>query len=161
MPAKLPFEVKKEVKAPAEKKVVASVESSWNIQIGAYPKKEEARLKLKEIRASGYKFLSGKQAITVEVQKGSQDGLPGKVLGLYAENRQGGLRPAFQKRPDLPGLFASVLKQDILGLIDFGGEIIGAAAIRMKVLHQAAMGILDVLAGGPCLKPQHGQRLIA
>ena len=71
-PAKLPFEVKKEVKAPAEKKVVASVESSWNIQIGAYPKKEEARLKLKEIRASGYKFLSGKQAITVQVQKGTK-----------------------------------------------------------------------------------------
>ena len=73
LPAELPFEVKKEVKAPVEKKkVVASVESSWNIQIGAYPKKEEARLKLKEIRASGYTFLSGKQAVTVEVQKGSK-----------------------------------------------------------------------------------------
>ena len=79
-PAKLPFEVKKEVKveakkevkAPAAKKVVASVKPSWNIQIGAYPKKEEARLKLKEIRASGYKFLSGKQAITVQVQKGAK-----------------------------------------------------------------------------------------
>ena len=54
------------------KKVVASVDPTWNIQIGAYPKKEEARLKLKEIRASGYKFLSGKQAFTVEVQKGSK-----------------------------------------------------------------------------------------
>lgn len=71
-PTKLPFEVKKEVKSPAEKKKVASVEPSWNIQIGAYPKKEEARLKLKEIRASGYKFLSGKQAITVQVQKGAK-----------------------------------------------------------------------------------------
>jgi len=71
-PSKLPFEVKKEVKAPVEKKKVANAEPSWNIQIGAYPKKEEARLKLKEIRASGYKFLSGKQAITVEVQKGAQ-----------------------------------------------------------------------------------------
>jgi D-alanyl-D-alanine carboxypeptidase len=71
-PTKLPFEVKKEVKAPVEKKKVASVEPSWNIQIGAYPKKEEARLKLKEIRASGYKFLSGKQAITVQVQKGTK-----------------------------------------------------------------------------------------
>jgi D-alanyl-D-alanine carboxypeptidase len=72
-PAKLPFEVKKEVKAPAEKKkVAASVESSWNIQIGAYPRKEEARLKLKEIRASGYTFLTGKQAITVQVQKGAK-----------------------------------------------------------------------------------------
>ncbi|MDP1699798.1 MAG: D-alanyl-D-alanine carboxypeptidase [Aestuariivirga sp.] len=72
IPAKLPFEVKNEVPVPAEKKAVASVESSWNIQIGAYPKKEEARLKLKEIRASGYEFLSGKQAITVEVQKGAK-----------------------------------------------------------------------------------------
>jgi cell division septation protein DedD len=80
-PTDLPFEVKKEVKAPVEKKdvkapverkKVASLEPSWNIQIGAYPKKEEARLKLKEIRASGYKFLSGKQAITVQVQKGAR-----------------------------------------------------------------------------------------
>ena len=124
LPAKLPFEVKKKVKAPPKRKVVASVEPSWNIQIGAYPKKEEARLKLKEIRASGLQFLSGKQAITVQVQKGSQNGLPGKILGLHAKNRQGGLRPAFQKRPEVPGLFASVLKQNILGLVDFGGKII-------------------------------------
>ena len=64
-PAKLPFAVKK-------KEVAATIAPSWNIQIGAYPKKEEARLKLKEIRASGYRFLSGKQAFTVEVQKGSK-----------------------------------------------------------------------------------------
>lgn len=73
LPAKLPFEVKKEVKVPAEKKkVAANADASWNIQIGAYPKKEEARLKLKEIRASGYTFLNGKQAITVQVQKGTK-----------------------------------------------------------------------------------------
>jgi len=72
IPAKLPFEVKKKATAPVDKKAVASVEPSWNIQIGAFPKKEEARLKLKEIRASGYKFLSGKQAFTVQVQKGSK-----------------------------------------------------------------------------------------
>ncbi len=72
MPAKLPFEVKKEAKAPAPKKAVAKADPSWNIQIGAYPKKEEARLKLKQIRASGYTFLSGKQAITVQVQRGAK-----------------------------------------------------------------------------------------
>ena len=71
-PAKLPFAVKKKVTAPAAKEAVASVAPTWNIQIGAYPKKEEARLKLKQIRASGYKFLSGKQAFTVEVQKGAK-----------------------------------------------------------------------------------------
>lgn len=72
LPAKLPFAVKKKATAPAAKEAVASVDPTWNIQIGAYPKKEEARLKLKEIRASGYKFLSGKQAFTVEVQKGAK-----------------------------------------------------------------------------------------
>ena len=71
-PTKLPFAVKKKVTAPPAKAVVASTAPTWNIQIGAYPKKEEARLKLKEIRASGFKFLSGKQAITVQVQKGSK-----------------------------------------------------------------------------------------
>lgn len=71
-PTKLPFEVKKKVTAPPAKAVVASTEPTWNIQIGAYPKKEEARLKLKEIRASGYKFLSGKQAFTVQVQTGAK-----------------------------------------------------------------------------------------
>jgi D-alanyl-D-alanine carboxypeptidase len=71
-PAKLPFAVKKKVTAPPAKEAVASVDRTWNIQIGAYPKKEEARLKLKEIRSSGYKFLSGKQAFTVEVQKGAK-----------------------------------------------------------------------------------------
>ncbi len=71
-PAKLPFAVKKKVTAPVAKVAAASIDPTWNIQIGAYPKKEEARLKLKEIRASGYKFLSGKQAFTVEVQKGAK-----------------------------------------------------------------------------------------
>jgi D-alanyl-D-alanine carboxypeptidase len=68
LPAKLPFAVKK---AP-EEATVATADPTWKIQIGAYPRKEEARLKLQEIRASGYSFLSGKQAFTVEVQKGSE-----------------------------------------------------------------------------------------
>ena len=70
-PKKLPFAVKKKTTAAAEKQV-ASLAPTWNIQIGAYPKKEEARLKLKEIRASGYQFLSGKQAFTVQVQTGAK-----------------------------------------------------------------------------------------
>jgi hypothetical protein len=31
----------------------------------------------------------------------------------------------------------------------------------MKILHQAAMGTLDIFIGGPCLKPEHGQSFIA
>ncbi len=124
MPAKLPFEVKKEVKAPAQKKVVASVEPSWNIQIGAYPKKEEARLKLKEIRASGYKFLSGKQAITVEVQKGSKTVYRARFSGFTQKTAKAACAQLSKKGLSVPRLFASVVKQNILGLIDFGGKIV-------------------------------------
>ncbi len=68
LPAKLPFAVKN----VPEEVTVTTADPTWKIQIGAYPKKEDARLKLQEIRASGYSFLSGKQAFTVEVQKGSE-----------------------------------------------------------------------------------------
>ena len=68
LPPKLPFQVKQEV----EDTKVATIDPTWKIQIGTYPKKKEARLKLQEIRASGYSFLSGKQAFTVEVQKGKK-----------------------------------------------------------------------------------------
>lgn len=68
LPSKLPFAVKNE----SAEATVAPIDPTWKIQIGAYPKKEEARLKLQEIRASGYSFLSGKQAFTVEVLKGKE-----------------------------------------------------------------------------------------
>ena len=71
-PAKLPFAVKKNADTSKGQVVVATLDPSWNIQIGAYPKKEEAKQKLKEMRASGFHFLNGKQAFTVEVQKGSK-----------------------------------------------------------------------------------------
>ena len=72
VPTKLPFAVKKSADATSGKIVVATLDPSWNIQIGAFPKKEDAKQKLKEIRASGFHFLKGKQAFTVEVQKGSE-----------------------------------------------------------------------------------------
>ena len=90
---KLPFAVKKKTPAAAEKQV-ASLAPSWNIQIGAYPKKEEARLKLKEIRASGYQFLSGKQAITVQVQKGSKTVYRARFSGFTQKTAKAACCPA-------------------------------------------------------------------
>jgi D-alanyl-D-alanine carboxypeptidase len=72
MPAKLPFAVKKAGDTTDGEVVVASIDPTWNIQIGAFPKKEEARQKLMQIKTSGYRFLNGKPALTVEVQKGAE-----------------------------------------------------------------------------------------
>ena len=72
LPSHLPFEVKKSSGATGGQIVVASIDPSWNIQIGAFPKKEEARQKLLAIKTSGFHFLSGKPALTVEVQKGKE-----------------------------------------------------------------------------------------
>jgi hypothetical protein len=73
--------------------VVASVEPSWNIKSGL-TKERGSQAEAQGNRASGYKFLSGKQAITASA-KGSQDGLPGRFSG-FARNRQAAC-PAFQK----------------------------------------------------------------
>jgi D-alanyl-D-alanine carboxypeptidase len=72
MPVKLPFAVKKAGDASEGEVVVSSIDPTWNIQIGAFQKKEEARQKLMQIKTSGFHFLSGKPALTVEIQKGEE-----------------------------------------------------------------------------------------
>jgi D-alanyl-D-alanine carboxypeptidase len=72
IPTKLPFAVKKAGDATDGEVVVASIDPTWNIQIGAFPKKEEARQKLMQIKTSGFHFLNGKPALTVEVLKGDE-----------------------------------------------------------------------------------------
>ena len=76
LPAKLPFAVKQEVTAtaapPVEPETVATIDPTWNIQIGAFPKKEEARQKIMQIKTSGFHFLKGKPAVTLEVLKGEE-----------------------------------------------------------------------------------------
>ncbi len=61
LPSKLPFEIKVEVQ-----------DTSWHIQIGAYPTKKDAQAELKRIIAApGSKLLKDKPAFTVTVQKGN------------------------------------------------------------------------------------------
>jgi D-alanyl-D-alanine carboxypeptidase len=75
LPAKLPFAIKKEADtattALAGEVEVASIDPTWNIQIGAFPKKEDARQKIMQIKTSGFHFLKDKPALTVEVLKGA------------------------------------------------------------------------------------------
>jgi D-alanyl-D-alanine carboxypeptidase len=70
LPGKLPFAVKSTSDTPAT--LMASLEQSWNIQLGAYPNKQEAQAKLTSIRGSTIAILEGKPAFTVAVQKGSK-----------------------------------------------------------------------------------------
>jgi D-alanyl-D-alanine carboxypeptidase len=70
LPGKLPFAVKSTSDTPAT--LMANLEQSWNIQLGAYPNKQEAQAKLTSIRGSTIAILEGKPAFTVAVQKGSK-----------------------------------------------------------------------------------------
>jgi D-alanyl-D-alanine carboxypeptidase len=73
VPKTLPFAVKQPGTEAAPGEVqVASIPSSWNIQIGAYPNKRDAQAKLNDARAAGVDLLKGKTALTVQVQKGNE-----------------------------------------------------------------------------------------
>ena len=64
---KLPFEVKS---ASAEPNTLAdSITQSWNIQIGAYPDKQQAQAKLTALKGKAIASLEGKAAYTIGVQK--------------------------------------------------------------------------------------------
>lgn len=66
---KLPFEVKS-AEAPADQ-LTAQLAQSWNIQIGAFPKKTEAQAKLTALRGTAVKELTDKPAFTLAIKSGS------------------------------------------------------------------------------------------
>jgi D-alanyl-D-alanine carboxypeptidase len=68
LPAKLPFAVKSTSDEPAT--LVDNLKQTWNIQLGAYPNKEEAQAKLTSLRGTTLLVLEGRPAYTVAVQKG-------------------------------------------------------------------------------------------
>jgi D-alanyl-D-alanine carboxypeptidase len=74
LPDLLPFEVKPEAEQPVEDAAaVASLPAdAWHIQIGAYPNKKDAQLRLQKLRANGPGGLRDKPAFTVTVQKGDE-----------------------------------------------------------------------------------------
>jgi D-alanyl-D-alanine carboxypeptidase len=69
-PTKLPFQVKSAA-APANQ-LTDTLAQSWNIQIGAFPKKSEAQAKLTALRGTTASALADKPAFTLAVKNGSQ-----------------------------------------------------------------------------------------
>ena len=104
LPAKLPFAVKKEAtQAPEttmETPVLVSHDSTWNIQIGAFPKKEEARQKIMQVKTSGFNFLKGKPAVTVEVLKGSNTVYRARFSGFTQQSAKSACAQLFKNGMD-------------------------------------------------------------
>ncbi|MGE3829711.1 MAG: serine hydrolase [Parvibaculaceae bacterium] len=71
-PANLPFKVKSANDTKGGVVIVPTKDanSTWNIQLGAYPNKEEAQAALYKAKSVSSKLFSGKLAFTVEVRTG-------------------------------------------------------------------------------------------
>lgn len=90
LPSKLPFEVKAEAQ-----------DSSWHIQIGAYPTKKDAQAELTRIlAASGSKLLKDKPAFTVTVQKGDETIYRARLSGFSEKTAKGACRQLSEQKVD-------------------------------------------------------------
>jgi len=99
-PTALPFKVKSPGEALAGTVVVASVESTWNIQIGAFPSKKAAQDALYKVRKLSPKLFAGKQAYTVEVKKGEETIFRARMSGFTAKTAKSACRTLSRKRVD-------------------------------------------------------------
>jgi D-alanyl-D-alanine carboxypeptidase len=100
MPAALPFKVKKPGEATDGEVVVASVASTWNIQIGAYPTKKAAQDALYEARKLSPKQFASKQAYTVEVMKGEETIFRARMAGFTAKTAKRACKTLTRKGVD-------------------------------------------------------------
>lgn len=81
----LPFKVKKPGDTSGGKVIVASVDSTWNIQLGAYPTKKAAQDALYAARKMSPKAFADKQAFTVEVKTGDETVFRARMAGFTAK----------------------------------------------------------------------------
>ena len=80
---KLPFAVKS---ASAEPNTLEdSITQSWNIQIGAYPDKEQAQAKLTALKGKAIASLEGKAAYTISTQKDGSTVYRARFAGFDSE----------------------------------------------------------------------------
>ena len=102
LPAKLPFAVKKEAVQPAaETETVATLlEADWTIQIGAFATKKDAQARLQRLRAKVPDLLSGKQAFTVQVQKGKKSTYRGRFSGFTEESAAAACNSVIKQKSD-------------------------------------------------------------
>lgn len=77
--------------------LVTPSESSWKIQIGAFPDKHSAQEKLRIARKSGIALLTDKQAFTIQVQKGSEVIYRARFSGFSEDGARAACRQLTQK----------------------------------------------------------------
>jgi D-alanyl-D-alanine carboxypeptidase len=97
LPSELPFKVKKPGESTDGKVVVAAVQSTWNIQIGAYPTKQAAQDALYAARKVRPKLFASKQAFTVEVRKGTETEFRARMSGFTSKSAKSACRALSRK----------------------------------------------------------------
>jgi hypothetical protein len=100
MPTDLPFKVKTPGDTQDGQVVVASVQSSWNIQLGAYPTKKAAQDALYKARGISPKLFADKQAYTVEVKKGEETIFRARMSGFTAKTAKRACKALSRKKVD-------------------------------------------------------------
>lgn len=96
----LPFTIYKPDTASDDKVVVASVDSTWNIQLDAYPTKRAAQDALYAARRVSPELFANKPAFTVEVTKGDVTKFRARMSGFTAETARGACRLLTHKGVD-------------------------------------------------------------
>ena len=66
----LPFKVKQPGTDGGQLVAAVPRPTSWAIQVGAFPSRENAERRLAELQAKGYNFLNGKSPVTIESTSG-------------------------------------------------------------------------------------------
>lgn len=100
MPTSLPFKVKKPDDTQGGQVIVASVTSTWNIQLGAYATKKDAQNALYAARNASPKLFSDKQAFTVEVKKGEETIFRARMSGFTARSAKSACQTLSRKGVD-------------------------------------------------------------
>ncbi|MGE3873217.1 MAG: serine hydrolase [Parvibaculaceae bacterium] len=99
-PASLPFKVKKPGTESDGKVIVASVDATWNIQLGAYPTKKAAQDALYAARKVSPKLFASKPAFTVEVKKGDETVFRARMSGFSAKTAKRACKTLSRKGVD-------------------------------------------------------------
>ncbi|MFZ5674857.1 MAG: D-alanyl-D-alanine carboxypeptidase family protein [Pseudomonadota bacterium] len=100
MSTSLPFKVKKPADTQGGQIIVASVDSTWNIQLGAYGTKKEAQDALYAARNVSPKLFGSKQAFTVEVKTGEATVFRARMSGFTAKSAKTACRTLSRKGVD-------------------------------------------------------------
>lgn len=98
MSTSLPFKVKTPADTQGGQIIVASVDSTWNIQLGAYGSKKEAQDALYAARNVSPKLFASKQAFTVEVKKGEETIFRARMSGFTAKSAKSACRTLSRKK---------------------------------------------------------------